>query len=100
MIRSSVAVVLGFALGGCATPDPCDGQSGACLTVQVRGAVGTLTALRLDFSGALEKSLGTALPPEAHTTPFATGVLLPDGLSGPLAVTGVGTNDNATAALG
>ncbi len=104
MTRRSTVVAVCFALGqipmGCATPDPCNGQSGACLTIHVEGAIGTLTALRLDFSGAIDESLASALPANAHTTPFVVGVLLPDGLSGSLALSGIATNGGATVALG
>lgn len=84
---------------GCGAPDPCAGESGACLAVRLEGNVGSLDAVRFDLSGAVTHRF-TSTFTEKHGLPAAIAVLLPDDASGTVRVRADGVRDAAQIASG
>jgi hypothetical protein len=74
---ASSALLLGttLVLASCGPANPCAGQSGTCLAVEVRGAVGTLEMLRLRLDGSFTYESETALG--TRQLPVVVGVPVP-----------------------
>ena len=74
------ALLSTLALVGCSASDPCDGHSGACLSLRVadRGGVGALDQLAVQLSGAAQLDGRTPTAPGAAVKlPIATAIFLP-----------------------
>ena len=96
-MRIARSIVLCLLAAGCGT-DPCGGQIGTCLSLDVRGEI-TIDTLRLDLRGAVSKNGEFKLPGGKTKPPIKLAVLLPAG-GGALQVACVGELEGKTVALG
>jgi hypothetical protein len=86
-------------LAGCQAGDPCDGQDGTCLSIEVQGTVVALDSIRFDLRGAVQHSFTSSLP-AGVALPVQVGVLLPLDAQGIISITAVGSLGGQTVAQG
>jgi hypothetical protein len=84
------AALLAIALAGCATDDPCDAVSGACVVVHVGSpSVVAIDQLELDLSWGDHHATTTLQPAGTATLPLVTAVAI-SGTAPRLAIVGAG----------
>lgn len=85
----------------CAASDPCEGQTGSCLRIEIQGSVGQMDSIRLELQGAVRHQF-TSRPQGGGgiALPAAIGVLLPNGTMGSLSLSGVGLLADQVVATG
>ncbi len=84
---------------GCSAGDPCDGQDGTCLSIDVQGSL-ALDTINFSLSGAVQNSTTRALPDGETALPVQVAVLLPAMAQGPLTINAVALKAGAQVGVG
>jgi hypothetical protein len=80
-----VAAALAAAASGCAS-DPCDGQSGVCLSITVKGTATGLDHLLVSVDRPTPQTKQTPQTTQAFNLPIAFALTLPAGTTGHVAI--------------
>ncbi|HEX2572071.1 MAG TPA: ABC transporter substrate-binding protein [Polyangia bacterium] len=97
--RAAAALLLVLVQAGCDS-DPCAGQAGGCLAIEVRGTASDFDRLDFSLAGARDFAFSRGLPEGVTGLPVAVRVLLPDAAQGTLRVVAVARRGEARVGMG
>ena len=94
-----IGLLLLAAFLSCSAGDPCGGQSGTCLSINVEGSI-ALDTIDFSLTGAVQDSAVRSLPAGDTSLPVQVAVLLPATAQGALSISAIATKGGQTVGQG